>query len=705
MDERFTNFYVDYNIEDTTAKEDASFSTTDSQQQQTNIDRLIYKNTEVSSPYFSFEHNFNILNGTNTEMPVDPNNAYTFINATLNQNSILFVESTDGTILVNSTSEVPIEHNPAYYSRNLALTAGTWYISGCPLGGSDDTYCLEVNNGEYKDYGDGVSITLNAASTVNIRVKIASDFYAYDVLFTPIVSQKEGPYVTDIIPYFNTQLSDINGEYDTDPKFVIDFTREHASYAFMMQFIDAHPLKARLTFYNLDDEILKIVNIDIKTNLVLIPEDVFGYAKIIVEFPNTLPQHYVKMKSFYFGVMITWDETNVKEGTIVQETDRISKVLSIDTLSFRVIDVTNDLNLGNVDGMHKYFQKNQYMLPYEIVNGKKIRLGKYYLKTFSESSNLGKMTAQSYVGIMDDNMFYEGEVYNGKIAGEVIEQIFEVLGLTDYTIDNETYNQPLYGTITPKSCRKALNEILFACNSIINSHDMDNIIIKKTSQIRRPDIPRDSKFSTTVTKNDYTYGVEVKYTTYTKEEESKEIARGEYAPGNYTVYFTQPYTDLSITGATITTARPYYVQFAVASEGEVVISGYAYSTVQNTVNATQPKLLAGEEEKFATYTTNLCNMETSIDLAKKLLTYLNLNLTIKIKWLADGNDMNDFHIVQNPNEDFNDYSAVFTKRTLDLTGGFIDTATMAGKSILDDYYKYTKEEEEYELYTGEEGVI
>lgn len=712
MDERFTNFYVDYNIEDTTAKQDASFSSEDLQQETTNIDRLIYLNKEVSLPYFTFEHNFNVLDGSLTEMPIDPDNQYLFADNTFNQNSILFVESTNGTITASSTSAVPIEHEVANYTKSVSLAAGTWYISGCPKGGADNTYFLIVNN-TLVDYGEGVILTLSSAGTVNITIRVAQDFFADDVIFTPVISTKEGPYLTTIIPYYTKDLSDMEGEYETNPVITIDFTREHASAAFVMNFVDDHPLEAQLSFYNLDDEILLKHTVEINSNQMLVTHDVFGYAKIVIEFTKTLPNRYIKFKNFYFGVIITWDETNVKEANVIQEVDRMSKNLSIDTLSFKVIDVTSDLNLGNLDGLHKYFQKNQYMLPYEIIqnyeNGyplgpaRVIKLGKYYLKTFSENSNLGKMTAQSYLGIMDENQFFEGEVYNGKIAGEVIEQIFEVCGCTEYEIDNETYNQPLYGTITPKSCRKALQEVLFACNSVINAHDMNNIIIKKTGHIRRPDVPRNSKFSTAVTKNNYTYGVEVKYTSYTLEENTRELVKGEYTPGNYTIQFNEPFADVTISGGTITKARPYYLEFTVENAGEITINGYAYVKVQNTVKATQIKIQPGEEERFVTYNTNLCNQETGKILAQNLLNYLDLNLTLKMKWLADNNDMNDFHVVENPDEEFNDYSGVFIKRSLDLTGGFIDTATMAAKSVLDDYYKYTRTVPNPELYAGEEG--
>ena len=666
-------------------------------------------------PYFTFEHNFNVLDGSLTEMPADSDNVYPFIDNTLNQNSILFVESTNGTILVNSTSAIQIEHDPASYTKSLSLEAGKWYIDGCPSGGSADTFSLIVNNGQYMDTGSGVELTLSSATTIDLSVRVAKDYFAEDLVFRPVVSRLPGPHLTTVVPYFNNTLSDEEGIYETNPKVTIDFTTEHASLAFIMQFIDDHPLEAKLTFYNLADEVIVVHVVSITSNRVLIPQDVFGYSKIVIEFTKTLPSHYIKFKSFFFGIVLTWNETNVKEATVVQEIDRISKNISIDTLSFKVIDIKSELNLGNLQGIHRYFQKNQYMLPYEIIQDmkdgipvgepRKVKLGKYYLRTFSESANLGKMTAQSYISIMDDNMFYEGEMYNGKLAGEVIEQIFEVLGYTEYVIDNETYNQRLYGTITPKSCRKALQEVLFACNSVINAHDIDNIIIEKTSHIKRPDIPKNKKFSTSVTKNAYTYGVEVKYTSYTQEEQTRELIKATYTAGTYEVQLNEPYTGITVEGATLVEAHTYHITFRVATETEVTIRGYAYRKVQNTVNALQSKLLAGEEQKLTTYTTSLCNRVTAQELAQKLLEYSNLNLTVKMKWLADNNDMNDFHVVENPNENFNDYLGVFIKRTLDLTGGFIDTATMAGKSIEDDYYKYTREDPEPELYSGEGGDI
>ena len=587
MADRLTNFYVDYNIEDTTASVDAVFSTEDDQQYFTEITELKNIHADLTFPRFTFEHNFNVLDGSKTELENDSYNEYQYVNNSDTINTIIFTESIIGTITANSSSTA--SHNTAVYSKSLSLSAGTYYLSGCPAGGSNENYYVRatVNGTEYVDYGEGNTFTLLATSNVNIDCVIAQDYVAEQVVFTPTVSTVAPPYVNRVIPYFNKQLSTLNGDFVNNPKVTISFSREHSSFAFVVYFYDSHPIEIQLTFYNLSNELINRYTFPINSNIVTIQQDVEGYAKIEVEFTKTLPGQYIKFSSFLFGIWITWDETNVQNATLVQQVDRLSKNLSIDTLSFTVIDVGNELNLGNVEGLHKYFQTNQFLLPYEVIDGQKIELGKYYLKTFSESSNLGKMSAQSYLGVMDDVMFYEGKIYSGKRAGEILDEIFEVMHLTNYTIDEETYNTPLYGTIIPKSCRKALNDVLFACNSVINSHDLDNIIIKKSSPIRRPDINKDSKFSTSVTKNKYVYGVEVKYTSYVQEEEEREIAKGTYEAGTHTIYFNEPHVTLTINTGIITEQNIYSVTFTIPTESEVIITGYSFTTTTNIARYVQ----------------------------------------------------------------------------------------------------------------------
>jgi hypothetical protein len=59
--------------------------------------------------------------------------------------------------------------------------------------------------------------------------------------------------------------------------------------------------------------------------------------------------------------------------------------------------------------------------------------------------------------------------------------------------------------------------------------------------------------------------------------------------------------------------------------------------------------------------------------------------------------MENWKIVENANPQYENYLAMFTKRNFDLTGGFIDNATLVGYQNLRDYY-YAG----IELYAGED---
>jgi hypothetical protein len=595
MDERFTNFYLDYDLQDVTASRDASFPTPANQQSFTHIQDVVDKDSiELSFPRFTFEHNFNVLDGSLRPLEVE--------------------------------GSVPIT-----------------------------------------------------------------------------------------VPYFNKTLSDANGDYDSVPTLTLTFSRTHSSFGFMFYFIEDYPLEMELMFWDKFGEPITRFTCKVDKLAYTTFHDVYGYARMQVRFTKTLPKRYVKLKYIKFGVVLTWDETNVQNGTIVQQSDRMSKQLAIDTLSFTVVDVAGKLNLGNTAGMHRYFQRDQIMYPYETIQilqndgtytEQRINLGKYYLNTFSEQTNLGKMTCQSYLGLMDSIMFYGGEIYNGKKAGLIIEAIFTTMGLEpeEYSIDSETYNHPLYGTITPKKCREALKEVLFATHSVINSHNLERIEIKKSTAIQKPDIYKGRKFSTKTKKNDYCYQVDVKYTTYTKESATKEISKGVYDAGTHTVYFTAPCTELTINRGTINSQSTYSCTFTVPSAGEVILTGYAYSTATSIASNMQENLEAGQVASVQTFTTNLLNAKQALELAQKLLKYLNYDLTITVKALADDNDMEDFHIVENPVDRFSNYYGMYTKRSIDLTGGFISTDTLIGTTIEEPITPFAREDR-FELYAGGETII
>lgn len=510
----------------------------------------------------------------------------------------------------------------------------------------------------------------------------------------------------DPIGLWSSAKSGSAGAFTNVPTLTVDFQDYHSTRALTLYFIEDYPNSIRIRYFK-DSAVIsnKIYTVD---SLEFTAEEpVQIYNKIIIEFLDShIPDRYIKMTGLMFGQDITWTEDTLRQATLVQDISRISDMISINTLNFELIDLDNSLNFGNSDGIHNFFQRKQELLPFEIINDTEIPLGKFYLDSYSYELNLGKMNGISYMGLMDGIPFNEGELYNGVTAEYVIDKIFTACEFEDYVIDDVTKSQLLYGTIAPTTCRDALRQVLFACGSILDSTDSQQAIkICKTSGAQVYAINRDTKISTKVTKNPYISGVSVEYMEYNLNSEIAELAKDSFEVGSHQLIFSSPCLASSLTissNAVITKRRTYYVEFNVMTAGEVIISGKQYVSKKNKVISARPYIDPGEIENVIPYTSTLCNKTTAQLLAKKLLSYsIGYELELDIKHIASDISMNDLRAVQNEAEGYDNYLAMFTNRTFDLTGGFIDTAKLIAYFNLQDYYYYTGTE----LYSGDDILI
>lgn len=482
----------------------------------------------------------------------------------------------------------------------------------------------------------------------------------------------------DDVVYFSSVMSDMNGTFTENPKITISFERTHSSAALTLFFVGDHPLEARVTWTDFSGEMLFSNVFPIDNNEMVISQDVENYFKIEIEFTKTLPERYVKMYFIRYGVIIYWDETNIKSASLVEEQDRLSDKLSVNQLSFEVIDTeANNYNMANSAGIHRYFQFTQKCYAYEQLDDQVIKLGDFYLSKFSENTNLCKMNWTSVIELMDSYTFM-GKVYDtGITAGELLNQIFAICGITEYTVDEETSAQMLYGSLQPMSCRNALREVLFACHSIIRTIG-GGISILKTTALIRGTLTRNDKISTKTTKQTYYYGIVVKYNEYSLDEVKTQISKGSYSAGTHTLQFSQPARELEIDHGTIDKQDDYYCVFTLEEDSDIILTGRKFQSTSNSVTVFQQNLEAGESQNIKTYTAKLCNNKTAAELGKKILDFTNYRLKFDIKHIAHDSDMDAWRNIENPTQDIHDYIGIYTKRNFDLTGGFIDTATLVG---------------------------
>lgn len=137
--------------------------------------------------------------------------------------------NTDGVVTVTGSRASGETGNADHYV-NITLTKGTYKVSGCPSGGSDDTWRLLVNindGAKYAfDYGDGAVFTLTEESSLRVYCTIMANYSdTVNLTFYPMITVPS--YNGDYVPYAKsnkelTEKIDIVGNLFTTTTKVVD---------------------------------------------------------------------------------------------------------------------------------------------------------------------------------------------------------------------------------------------------------------------------------------------------------------------------------------------------------------------------------------------------------------------------------------------------------------------------------------------------
>lgn len=422
-----------------------------------------------------------------------------------------------------------------------------------------------------------------------------------------------------------------------------------------------------------------------------------NYGRLEVEFQKARPYRYVKLWGIDYGVIVTWGENDIKTASLVEETDPTSNTLKINKLTFQFVDRANEFNLANSEGLHKALQKKQHIEPYEVVDGERMYLGRYFLTTPSSDKSLAKMEATDYIGLLDDTDFKDGRVYNGEPAGDVLADIFAGTGIP-YEVSEDVAATPLHGWLKIQTRRKALREVLFAAGAVAETARRDNVWIYKPSRLIQSDIPRSRKFSTATKQDTYISEVSIKFAEYTEGTEEKELVKETtYPAGLNEVKFNSPVSGLRISSGEVVEAKTNYIVFRLPEEAVVTIYGKQYSKQDITVSSDVGQLKAGENPKAKSFSGTLFNYSQAKLISQAILDYYQLSLILNIKYMTGQERPGQWAEVENTLVGRGGYAAGLESIKTDLTGGYISTAQLRG------YYRYVSE---YyytgtEIYTGE----
>ena len=508
---------------------------------------------------------------------------------------------------------------------------------------------------------------------------LEQDYFLLDGTMPELPDEPEG------IPFWSSELSDREGNFQSNPVLIILFSENHTSTGLTFHFVGEVPLQMQIRWYDLEGNMIAIKSFQPDMADYYARNLVENYGRLEIEFRKTKPFRYIKLWGIDYGVVVTWGENDIKTASLVEETDPISNALKINKLTFQFIDKENEFNLANSEGLHKALQKKQHIEPYEIVNGERLFLGRYFLTTPGSEKSLAKMEATDYIGLLDDTDFKDGRVYNGESAGSVLADIFAGTGIP-YEVNDEVAATPLHGWLKIQTRRKALREVLFACGAVAETARRDNVWIYKPSRLIQADIPRSRKFSTATKQDTYISEVSIKYAEYTEGAEEKElIKQSTYPAGLNEVKFSSSVSDLRISAGEIVEAKTNYIVFRLPEDAAVTIYGRQYSKQDITVSSSVPQLKAGENPKAKSFTGALFNFGQAKIISQAILDYYQLSLILNIRYLAAQERPGQWVSVENTLVGRGGYAAGLESIKTDLTGGYISTAQLRG------YYKYTSE--------------
>lgn len=515
--------------------------------------------------------------------------------------------------------------------------------------------------------------------------------------------REEFPDTPDDLAYFSAGQSGDTGEFAQGQSVTVQFTENHTSIGITLHFLEEYPLELKIEWYDLGGAKMAEATYYPDSLDCFCENQVEEYGKIVITFVETLPRHNVKLQYIEYGTMITWGSDAVTSGKLTNDTDPISDKIKTDKLTFDFIDRNEEFNIGNISGLHKTFQKRQKMLPYEVIDGARMPLGVFFLDSNSTTKNVSKMSAIDYKGMLSNTDFKDGQIYEGVKAGLIIDAIMDTAGISDYIVDDETYNTLLYGTLKIQTCQKALREVLFACGSTVNTAMRENLEIHKSNRLISAKIERSRKFSTTLQTDHYVSDVNVKYTTWTLSSEVSQITKGTYGVGVHTIQLSNPAANMTTNVGTIIKQSPYYVELQIDTEAraEVIISGQKYVGEELAVLSSIENIKSGEVRSTKTFTGTLLDYEAAQRVADSILDYYQLQQIIQTRHISKGEKTGDWIEVENTLVGRGNFVACIESLSTDLTGGFLGTAKYRGYyKLLSDYY-YADE-----IYADEEvGII
>ena len=294
------------------------------------------------------------------------------------------------------------------------------------------------------------------------------------------------------------------------------------------------------------------------------------------------PKNRLRLQSMEFGIVTDFTSRTLKNSAVKQSISLISESLPISTLNFSIVDR---------DGIDFVFQERQ---PIEAYFNDKLK-GLFFIKKATQSGESAYTVAcEDYVGLLEEATFNgdvyggRGDIYRGYDAGTLIRKICAKAGVP-VIVAPEIATKEITGYLPRGTCRKALQQVLFALQAYADTSDFNGLRIKALTKNGQT-IPRNRIMQGIIVKEDSKVtAVELVAHSYVPLDEeiviydAKESGMGK----GIEVIFSEPYHSLALENGNIIEWSANHAIFDATENTRLRGKKYLHTTVakrkQNTL--------------------------------------------------------------------------------------------------------------------------
>ena len=444
--------------------------------------------------------------------------------------------------------------------------------------------------------------------------------------------------------WWSLSLSDGDGYFSNNPTLTYTWNENHTSVGITIQ--SNYPLKQfNIYWYDSNNTLIdseSVTNSDMTKLVYEVENGVVNYQKIVIEFVQTIPYHYIKIQDILFGKEYIWND-EIIELSVDETLDEKMQRLESNQTTIKLNNIDDSYNKYSPDNKLQYFQEGQIMQVYNTAflstGTEQVPLGQFYLTSWGSPSEYSVEFKGNDLLYKLNNTYYFSKMYsNAKVSTIVGDILSDYSSTIKYNIADNIKDVTLTGYIPMVSYREALQHVCFASGGVCYVDRYGTLQIKRidtTAQAvetidfskKAPSQDKQAELYDSVSVNCYTYN----------EGTSQELFSGEVT-GDQIITFNNPSLVTSVSGTyTSYTAYANCIKIIGAS-GTIVVTGKPYVVNSQSVTAylTQDQSVGITKKNMPVDSVYLIgNITTATYVATWLLNCLQKSISNEFQWLSN----------------------------------------------------------------------